>query len=213
MINKDSSRVIVSISLDLTTQTGRILSDSDLQILATHELGHAIGLGHTTFSAVDLMNHVPDVLFPSTLNLYALYLLSQSSNRNNLPKEPVTLPDYIPYMMVTQAELNTVTLAIVQTVTTSSPLITQLASAITYGPWPYIAVLAVLACAIAGLALRGRKNDSIRTVEAEATFHDTPVLSEQSIQPKEMKKKCRYCGAEVRRENLICPKCGMPTYA
>jgi hypothetical protein len=206
-------RIIVNISIDLTTQTGRILSDADLQMLATHELGHAIGLDHTTFSTADLMNHMPEVLFPSTLNLHAVYLLSQSSNTKDLPKEPVTLPDNIPYMMVTQAELNSVTPPTVQTVSSSSsPLMTQLASAITYGPLLYIAVLAVLASVIVGLALRGRKSDSIRTVEAEAVFHDTPILEEQPQQSKETGKKCRYCGTEVSRENLICPKCGMPAY-
>jgi len=93
-------KITVSISLDLTLWSGRSLSVLELQALATHELGHALGLAHTTFSEMDLMNHFSPnhgVTVPSTLNLYALALLSMVTSRSNMPKTPVTLPEPIPY--------------------------------------------------------------------------------------------------------------------
>jgi len=97
------TRVAVSISLDLTLRSGRPLSQVELQALATHELGHALGLDHTTFSKTDLMNHYApgfEVTLPSTLNLYALYLLSKSNSKSNLPASPIMLPAEIPYANV-----------------------------------------------------------------------------------------------------------------
>ena len=84
--------VTVSITIDLTKQDGSAVSDAELQTLATHELGHALGLDHTTFNPDDLMNPVPKVVFPSTLNLYAVYLLSMATNVKDLPQQAVALP-------------------------------------------------------------------------------------------------------------------------
>jgi hypothetical protein len=203
--------VTVSMSLDLTSQTGQVLSDSELQTLATHELGHALGLDHTTFSASDLMNHEPKVMFPSTLNLYAVYLLSQSSNKNNLPQQPVTLPDNIPYVMVSQAQLDTATPPAVQSATTSSQQLTQLLSTMAYGPWPYVGILVVLAVAVIAVAFRGRRRTPTADLEGvEVIFHENPINDNQPTHPEQAKKKCQYCGAEVPPHDSICRKCGMP---
>ena len=204
-------KVVVSISIDLTRQDGQILSDSELQTLATHELGHALGLDHTTFSTSDLMNHVPKIMFPSTLNLYAVYLLSQSTNQNNLPQQAVTLPASIPYMMVSQAELDTVAPPKFQTTTTSLG-VAQLVSTMMYGPWPYLGILVVLAGVVVGLAVRGRRRGAgaMRVEDVEVIFHENPVTEEVPLQQKVTSKKCRYCGAQIPRETRICNKCGMP---
>lgn len=205
-------KVVVEISIDLAWQDGKALSNSQLQTLVTHELGHALGLGHTTFSASDLMNHVPKVMFPSTLNLYAVYLLSKSTSVNNLPQSPISLPQGTPYRIVTQDELNTVTPPTVQTATTSSLQLTQLLSTIAYGPWPYVGFLVVLAAAVVALAMRGRRRvvTEIDFEEAQVISHENPIAESQPISPQPMKKRCHYCGAEVRPEDSICRKCGMP---
>ena len=82
------AKVDVKISIDLAWKDGKALTDAEPQTLATHELGHALGfLDHTTFSTSDLMNHVPTVMFPSTLNLYAVYLLSRSTSVNSITQK------------------------------------------------------------------------------------------------------------------------------
>ena len=205
-------RVIVTINIDLRRQDGEILSDLELQTLATHELGHALGLDHTTFSPLDLMNHVPKVLFPSTLNLYAVYLLGQSTNENNLPQRSVTLPNSIPYMMVSQINLSTVIPPLIQSTTTSSRQLAQLITTMAYGPWPYVGLLIVLASVVILFSIRGRRQTVKESdlEEAEVVFHDKSIGSHESISLLPLKKKCRYCGADVRPEDLICGKCGMP---
>jgi hypothetical protein len=92
--------ITVSISLDLTLWSGRSLSALELQALTTHEFGHALGLDHTTFSETDLMHHLSPnhvVTAPSTLNLYALSLLSLVTSRDNMPRTPVILAKNIAY--------------------------------------------------------------------------------------------------------------------
>jgi hypothetical protein len=205
-------RVTVTISIDLTRQDGEVLSDPELQTLATHELGHALGLDHTTFNTLDLMNHLPKVMFPSTLNLYAVYLLGQSTNENNLPQQAVTLPENIPYMMVSQADLSTVNPPTVQSATTSSLQLAQLITTMAYGPWPYVGLLIVLAAIVVSFAVRGRRRTAKESdlEEAEVVFHEESIGAPEPITSAPVKKKCRYCGAEVRPEDLICGKCGMP---
>ena len=205
-------RVTVNISIDLTRNDGQVLSDDELQTLATHELGHALGLDHTTFSAMDLMNHVPKVMFPSTLNLYAIYLLSQSANDRDLPQQPVSLPSNIPYMTLLETDLDSVVPPVVETTTTSLGM-SQIAQEISYGPWLWLGILVALASLVIVLTIRGRKRGlaKLEPSETHVIFRDEPVVEDKPIQPKDV-KKCRYCGVDVRRENLICPKCGMPTY-
>jgi hypothetical protein len=205
-------KVFAGISIDLAWQNGEALSDLELQTLATHELGHALGLDHTTFSTLDLMYHIPKVMFPSTLNLYAVYLLSRSTSLSNLPQQPVTLPGNIPYLTVSPADLETVPSPIVQTATTSSPQLSQVINMITYGPWPYVGFLAILAGVVIALAIRGRNRtlSEVDLKETEIILRENPITESQPIHAEPSKKRCPHCGAEVPRENLICGKCGMP---
>jgi len=114
-------RIIVSISLDLTLWSGKSLSAQELQALATHELGHAFGLSHTAFSETDLMDHLSPALgitVPSTLNLYALALLSMVSSRSNLPSSPVKLPESIPYQTPPQSAVPEISSPVIVTAVT-----------------------------------------------------------------------------------------------
>jgi len=101
-------KITVSISLDLALWSGRSLTVVELQALATHEFGHALGLNHTTFSKRDLLNHYSpgyNITVPSTLNLYALAALSMITSKNEIPKDPVKLPEDIPYMTPLEAAI------------------------------------------------------------------------------------------------------------
>jgi hypothetical protein len=93
-------RASATTSLVLTFYDGSALTQSQMQAATTHELGHALGLDYTTFSEYDLMSHVAPghgVNLPSTLNLYAVYLLSNTKNIHSQPSSPVSLPSNIPY--------------------------------------------------------------------------------------------------------------------
>ena len=206
------AKVAAKISIDLAWKDGKPLTYEELRTLATHELGHALGLDHTTFSTSDLMNHIPTVMFPSTLNLYAVYFLSQTTNMNDLPQQPVALPGIIPYTTVSQDELNAVKPVDVESVTTSTQSISQLVGAITYGPWPYLGVFIALAGVVIILTIRGRRR---RVSENEmklsqVIFPENPVIDEKPIQRAQIKRKCRHCGALVPRNQLICRECSMP---
>jgi len=94
------NRVSCITSLVLTFYDGSALTQSQMLTVATHEFGHSLGLDHTTFSESDLMNHVAPgngVTLPSTLNLYAVNLLSRTNNKDTQPSSPVSLPTNIPY--------------------------------------------------------------------------------------------------------------------
>ena len=93
--------VTCGISLVLTSSDMEAMSEAGIQSVATHELGHCLGLDHTAFSTLDLMNALEgtSVATPSTLNLYAVYLLSKTDNINAQPTSPIALPDNIPYTM------------------------------------------------------------------------------------------------------------------
>jgi hypothetical protein len=87
-----------NMSLILTFYDGSALTQSQLQAITASGLGVALGLNDTSFSEFDLMNpSAPShgINLPSTLNLYAVYLLT--SNIHTEPSSPVSLPTDIPY--------------------------------------------------------------------------------------------------------------------
>lgn len=100
-VDENGSIVSVTcvISLVLTRSDVGPMSQAGIQSVAMHELGHCLGLGHTTFGRVDLMNAFEgtSVGTPSTMNLYAVHLLSKTDNINAQPTSPIPLPDSIPY--------------------------------------------------------------------------------------------------------------------
>jgi matrixin len=79
----------------------RLQTHKDLVQVVEHELGHVLGLDHTQISS-DLMYAAQDaysggeLLHPSTLNLYAIYLLGKGCSFST--QESVTLPSQIPYV-------------------------------------------------------------------------------------------------------------------
>jgi predicted Zn-dependent protease len=72
--------VVCSESLDLHYMNGMPVNNVTLENLAMHETGHCLGLNHPALDG-DLMNHLSasayDTKSPSTMNLYAIYELSQ----------------------------------------------------------------------------------------------------------------------------------------
>jgi hypothetical protein len=205
------AKVTAEISIDMAWKDGKPLSYAELRTLATHELGHALGLDHTTFSTSDLMNHVPTVAYPSTLNLYAVYILSQVTNINDLPSQPVTLPGIVPYATVSQDELTATRPLAVQSVPPSTQSVSPLVTEMMYGPWPYLAFFIALACIVVVLAIRSKRRhigESDMT-QSEVIFTENPVIKENTIQHDQI-RKCRHCGSEVARNHLICRQCSMP---
>ncbi len=117
-------RIIVSISFALTLSSGAAPNPDILNAVVAHHFGHALGLAHTKFSDSDLMYSRHDsmntVRFPSTLNLYAVALLSMANLRADIPKSPVTLTQGFPYFVPSGQILPFVISSGQATVTTTS---------------------------------------------------------------------------------------------
>ena len=106
----------------LTSSGGKIVPPSRVEIscdavsagadvlisIVLHELGHALGLGHTSFSEYngidELMYPVgtsTTLVYPSTLDFYAIYQLVIKGYEG----DSVSLPDWLPYGQVTPQRL------------------------------------------------------------------------------------------------------------
>jgi hypothetical protein len=92
--------------VDITINNSSYLAASPYGLRVTilqalmHELGHALGLGHTNVTQ-DLMNQYFDIgqatgvtVYPTTLDLYGIQVLADGA-----VKDSVTLPSSIPYKM------------------------------------------------------------------------------------------------------------------
>ncbi len=83
------------ISLRLTDSNNNTISNVVLASCSAHELGHILGLGHTSVH-LDLMAGLVVPGAPSTLDLYAVHLLAGGLKERVI----VTLPSDIPYVSV-----------------------------------------------------------------------------------------------------------------
>jgi hypothetical protein len=92
--------VVCSESLDLHYMKGQPVTNITLENLAVHETGHCLGLDHPKLHG-DLMNHSSasayDTRSLSTLNLFAVYELSQHAGRFLPANTTYRLPRNIQY--------------------------------------------------------------------------------------------------------------------
>ena len=96
MTSNCKPEVFCAVSIAITFFDSTPVRDYYIRIIALHELGHVLGLGHTDVGG-DLMHDTwNNATLPSTLDLYAVYVLAQGSAQPD-STTAATLPANIPY--------------------------------------------------------------------------------------------------------------------
>jgi len=191
-------KIAVSISIDLNVRDGD-LSPLQMRSLATAALGFALGLKNTVFAQTDLLNWYSvnhSVVVPSTLNLYAVALLSMVVTKNEMPESPVALPANIPYETPSASSITESASTTTQELTASS---TESVSSTEFGVQPqslntYL-ILAVAAIVGSGTALvvRNRSVSARRTLVCPGCGAGNPLDGDF----------CGRCGRSLRDETRI----------
>lgn len=140
------------ISLRLTDSNNNTISDAVLASCTAHELGHILGLGHTSVH-LDLMWGLVVPGAPSTLDLYAVHLLAGGLKERVI----VTLPSNIPYVAVPEyADSARSVSKTTKTVSSTTQAIRVRSGEIDYAPYT-IAVVSVIALLLAGFIFSRRR--------------------------------------------------------
>ncbi len=121
---------------------------------------------------------------------------------------------YVPLLiMVSLAALGIIILSIVLPSLTSFDFVSRIPYLL-----PGVLVLVLIASVVALLGLttsilRGRRRNlgGLERSEVEPTISMEPRKPDQTpIQPQQVERRCRYCGAEVNPDRVTCDKCRMP---
>jgi len=94
----------VDITIFLVTGDGKPITELAVQNIALKELGRALGMGDASLQRDPMYGYSLPIenmtLVPSTLDLYALYVISSGLSKTYMGTEYVlTLPSHIPYEM------------------------------------------------------------------------------------------------------------------
>jgi len=152
VLETPKSRVI---SLRLTDSNNNTISSVVLASCAAHELGHILGLGHTSVH-LDLMSGLVIPGAPSTLDLYAVHLLAGDLRERVI----VTLPGDIPYVAVPEFLDSTRTISkTTKMVDSTTQSIGVGTSKNDYAPYT-VAMVSIIALLLAGFMVSRRRRNA-----------------------------------------------------